>query len=203
MLFNLLTSVIIWFYDRIKYITSKPNYKIIDKSMEYHVNNRKVPEDIDGFWVDEYVEWDGKTESFYKDLNDVDYRYTSVPNNVNKTVIRIKYWYMDKIYKFLTYDMNHKWPPENTPGIVFNIPIVSAKLLDSDDKPVKDLLNKIKRYAGPRGDFHGQKVKISDMLYYDEEMLEQELPYIKIKNALGLTKTLSTENDYITDLRIP
>jgi hypothetical protein len=110
---------------------------------------------------------------------------------------------MDKMYKFLTYDMNHKWPPENTPGMVFNIPIVSAQLLDSDDKPVKDLLNKIKRYAGPRGDFYGQKVKISDMLYYDKEMLEQELPYIKIKNALGLTKTLSTESDYITDLRIP
>ena len=203
MLFNLLSGVIIWIYDRVKMLTSNPDYEIIDQSMEYRVNNKKTPDDIDDFWADEYDEWDGKTESYYKDLNGIYYKNTTLPVHVTKTIVRIKYWCNDKMYKFLTYDMDHQWPPEYIPGIMFNIPIVSAHLLDSDDKPVKDLLNKIKRYAGPRGDFHNQKVKISDMLYYDTETLQQELPTIKLKNALGMTKTISTEHDYITDLRIP
>ena len=32
------------------------------------------------------------------------------------------------MYKYLTYDMNHEWPPEKIPGIIFNMPIVSAHL---------------------------------------------------------------------------
>ena len=99
--------------------------------------------------------------------------------------------------------MDHPWPPPRKSGVVFNIPIVSATLIDSDDKPVKDLLNKIRRYAGPRNDFHNQKVKISDMLYYDIETLENEYPRIKLKNILGMKKIVSTADDYITDLRVP
>ena len=97
--------------------------------------------------------------------------------------------------------MNHEWPPKRVPGIVFHMPLVSAQLMDIDDKPVKDVLNKIKRYAGPRGDFHGNKnVKISDMLYYDVDTLRTMYPTIKLKNVLGKVKSVSTVDDYVTDL---
>ena len=99
--------------------------------------------------------------------------------------------------------MNHEWPPERKNGIIFNIPVVSAVLLDSDDKPVKDLLNKVRRYAGPRSDFHNNEVKIHDMLYYDMETLKNDFPKIKLKNALGMTKYVSTVDGCITDLRVP
>jgi len=203
MLFNLLTNVIIWVYDTLKYITSRPDYKIADTSMEYFLDTTKTPTDLDEFWEEEREEWDGETESYFKTLNFTEYKNTSVPENVTKTLVRIKYWYNDTMYKYLTCNMNHEWPPERTQGIVFNVPIVLAQLLDSDDKPVKDLLNKIKRYAGPRGDFHNEKVKISDMLYYDMETLETEYPKIKLKNALGMTKIVSTIDGYVTDLRVP
>ena len=203
MLVNLLTNVIIWVYGTLKYITSRPDYKIADTSMEYFLDTTKTPTDLDEFWEEEREEWDGETESYFKTLNFTEYKNTSVPENVTKTLVRIKYWYNDTMYKYLTCNMNHEWPPERTQGIVFNVPIVLAQLLDSDDKPVKDLLNKIKRYAGPRGDFHNEKVKISDMLYYDMETLETEYPKIKLKNALGMTKIVSTIDDYVTDLRVP
>ena len=99
--------------------------------------------------------------------------------------------------------MDHPWPPPRKSGVVFNMPIVSAVLLDSDDKPVKDLLNKIQRYAGPRKDFHNEKVKIRDMLYYDIDTLENEFPKIKLKSAIGMTKIVSTVDGCITDLRVP
>jgi len=203
MLVNLLTNVMLWVYGTLKYITSRPDYKIADTSMEYFLDTTKTPIDLDEFWEEEREEWDGETESYFKTLNFTEYKNTSVPENVTKTLVRIKYWYNDTMYKYLTCNMNHEWPPKRTQGIVFNVPIVLAQLLDSDDKPVKDLLNKIKRYAGPRGDFHNEKVKISDMLYYDMETLETEYPKIKLKNALGMTKIVSTIDGYVTDLRVP
>tara|TARA_B100001996_G_scaffold58926_2_gene41924 strand:- start:9370 stop:9987 length:618 start_codon:yes stop_codon:yes gene_type:complete len=205
MLLNLLTNVIIWVHTVIKEVFSQPDYKIMDTSMEYFLDNEKapIPEELDEFWKEEYDEWDGETESFLKTLNYTEYKNTKIPDNVNKTIVRIKYWYNDILYKYLTYDTEHIWPPERKNGVVFNIPIVSATLLDSDDKPVKDLLNKIRRYAGPRHDFHDEKVKISDMLYYDIETLENEYPRIKLKNVLGMQKTVSTVDGYVTDLRVP
>lgn len=203
MLVNLLTNVIIWIHSILKSINAKPDYKIADTSMEYFLDTTKPPTELDDFWKEEYDEWDEETESYFKTLNFTEYKNTTVPENVTKTVVRIKYWYNDTMYKYLTYNMNHEWPPERKSGVVFNIPIVSAQLLDSDDKPVKDLLNKIKRYAGPRGDFHDQKVKISDMLYYDLETLETEFPKIKLKNALGMIKYVNTLDGYVTDLRVP
>ena len=203
MIRNLLTSVIVWIHQTLKSINAKPDYKIIDVSMEYYLDITKTPYELDDFWESEHEEWDGETEEFYKDLNTINYKNTDIPNNVTKTTVRIKYWYNDIMYKYLTYDMNHQWPPERKSGVVFNIPIVSAQLVDSDDKPVKDLLNKIRRYAGPRCDFYNQHVKISDMLYYDIETLGNEYPKIKIKNALGMIKTVSTVDGYLTDLRVP
>jgi len=72
--------------------------------------------------------------------------------------------------------------------------------MDIDDKPAKDVLGKIKRYAGPRGDFHRENVKISDMLYYDIDTLKTMYPTIKLTNVLGKVKSVSTVHDYVTDL---
>ena len=206
MLRNLLTNVILWIHGTVKSIVSVPDYKIIDTSMEYFLDtNMKIPlpEELDEFWGKESEEWDEETESFFKTLNFTDYKNTKIPENVTKTLVRVKYWYDNKVYKYLTYDMNHPWPPPQENGFMFNIPIVSAVLLDSDDKPVKDILNKIRRYSGPRKDFHNEKIKISDMLYYDIETLENDFPKIKLKNVFGISKTVSTVDGYVTDLRVP
>ena len=166
MLGNLLTNVILWVYDTLKTIFSVQDYKVIDNSMEYFLDHTKTPflGDLDEFWGKESKEWNKETDTYFKVLDSKDYKNTKIPENVSKTVVRIKYWYNNIMYKYLTYDINHVWPPERKNGIVFSVPIVSAVLLDTDDKPVKDILNKIKRYAGPRKDFHNEEVKISDML---------------------------------------
>ena len=181
MILNLLTTVILWVYDRIKCITAKPDYTISHQSMEYTIDSDTTDGELMGFWKDEsHEEWYDGIDSFYKNLNGIDYMNVETPTNVTKIILRIKYWYNDKMYKFLSNDMNHEWPPKRVPGIVFHMPLISAQLMDIDDKPVKDVLNKIKRYAGPRGDFHGNKnVKISDMLYYDDETLQSDYPSIK------------------------
>ena len=85
----------------------------------------------------------------------------------------------------------------------FHVPLVGAQLLDSGDKPVKDVLEKIRRYAGPRSDFYGEKIFIKDVLYLDEVVLKNNLPRIKMKNCLGMMKTVDTATGLMSDLRLP
>ena len=205
MLGNLLTNVILWVYSTLQSLFSTPDYRIADSSMEYFLDYTKtpLPEELDEFWYEERNEWDDETESVFKTLNFSNYKDTTIPENVTKTVVRVKYWYNNMMYKYLTYDMDHQWPPPRKSGVVFNMPIVSAVLLDSDDKPVKDILNKIRRYAGPRKDFHNEKVKIKVMLFYDTDTLENNFPKIKLKSVIGTTKIVSTVDGYITDLQVP
>jgi hypothetical protein len=202
MLRNLLTTVIIWIYDTYKNFVSIPNHRIMHSSMEYFIGSNSDYSVKSQFWENESKKWDGLFDEHYVESKDMSYRGHKTPNNVRKVIIRIKYWYNDKLYKYLTYNTGHAWPPEQAEDMVFNIPLVSAYLVDAGDKPVKDVLNKIKRYAGPRGDFHGEKVKISDMLYYDIETLKTMYPSIKLKNVFGKTKNVSTVDGYITDLTV-
>ena len=202
MLRNLLTTVIIWIYDTYKNFVSIPNHRILHSSMEYFIDNKKSYVVEGDFWKREMEKWDGLFDEHYVESKDMMYRGYKTPENIKKTIIRIKYWYGDKLYKYLTYDTGHEWPPKQCEDMVFNIPLVSAHLVDADDKPVKDVLGKIKRYAGPRGDFHGEKVKISDMLYYDMETLKTMYPAIKLRNVFGKVKTVSTIDGYITDLTV-
>ena len=202
MLRNLLTTVIICIYDTYKNFVSIPNHRILQSSMEYFIDNRN-PHLVEGeFWKNETKKWDGLFDEHYIETKGMTYRGYRPPTNVNKTIIRIKYWYNDKLYKYLTYNTGHEWPPKQCNDMIFNIPLVSAYLLNEEGKPVKDVLRKIKRYSGPRGDFHGEKVKISDMLYYDMETLKTMYPAIKIRNVFGETKTVNTVDGYITDLYV-
>jgi hypothetical protein len=74
-------------------------------------------------------------------------------------------------------------------------------LVDEDDKPVRDITSKVKRYAGPRGDFEGSEVRIRDLLFYDEDTLNKSYPKIQITNALGMKKVISTLTGTTTDFR--
>ena len=87
--------------------------------------------------------------------------------------------------------------------MIFNMPLVSAHLIDDDGEEVRDVLRKVVRYRGPYGEFSGnEKIKISEMLYYDYHTLKMDLPKIRLKNALGKIKTVSTIDGYIADLKV-
>ena len=126
-----------------------------------------------------------------------------IPENVSRTILRIKYWYNNKQYKFITNDIEVVWPYAVRESMSFNIPLTSAVLLDFNNKPVRDITSKVKKYGGPKSDFHGEDVSIHDFLRYDEDVLKEQLPKIKLSNALGMTKVVSTHEDTIKSLQIP
>jgi len=198
---NFLINIIVFF----KNILKEGDHTIISTELEYWVDNDKeYTIDKDNvFWKEQSKEWTDDTESYYVSLKNNE-KIPTPPENVTKVLMRVKYWFNNRVYKFLTYNHEYDWPPKYNKNMSINIPLLSAKLLNENGTPVKDLYAKIKRYAGPYYDFYGdQKIKISDMLFYDEDTLKNTFPKILIRDIFGRVKTVSTVDGYITDLRVP
>ena len=67
------------------------------------------------------------------------------------------------------------------------MPIVSAFLCDEDHTPVAMLPKRYAATPGPRdADFPRRAAfGLSDLLYYDDDVLLNEYPYLKIQNLIG------------------
>lgn len=199
------------------FIFAKRDYTINDVYIEYFVDHSKdfstetiEASDHHPLWIKQSYEIHPSTTSYVIDETDLTHADIAIgdpiptpPEAVTKMIIRINYWYENRMYKYLTYNHNYIWPPKKANNMSFNIPLSSAQLLDCDDKPVKDVLAKIRRYAGPNSDFYGEKVLIKDMLFYNEDRLKNELPRIKLKNCFGMMKTVDTLTGFMSDLRLP
>ena len=199
MLFKLLSTVIFWY----KKLVTYPDYHIISEQIEYKIDYRMKYLIEDEFWEKESKYWDGVMDEFYVNATGKDFRNTIIPQNVKQFTLRVKYWYNGKIYKAVTNDINFRPGEKESEGMVFTIPISSAWIVDHDDKPQVNITEKVKRYCGPRNDFHGEDVPLKDFLYYTKETLSKKYPKIVLSNTIGMKKTLLTLEDSTTDLRIP
>jgi hypothetical protein len=157
----------------------------------------------DEFWEKESKYWDGVLVEFHSYVTGKQFRRTIVPQNVKNITLRVKYWYDGRIYKAISNDINFIPGKGEDSGMSFSIPLSSAWIVDHDDKPQVNITEKVKRYAGPRNDFHGQQVSLKDFLYYDIQTLQKKYPKVLLSNALGMKKILLTTEDSTTDLRIP
>lgn len=202
---NLLTNIIIWAYGKYRNIFRIRDYAVSKVYLEYAVDldmKFQLDED-DDFWMEEERHWAEGEDDFYIDVTHRPFSGTEIPQNVTKMIFRVNYWYNEQRFKYITYDPEFTWPPERDTSMAFSLPITSAILVDQDDKPVRDVTKKVKRYAGPRGDFHGSEVKIRDLLFYDEDTLKKMYPKLQITNALGMKKVVSTLTGTTMDLRSP
>jgi hypothetical protein len=199
MLFKLLSSVLYYY----KKLVTPQDYRIISEELEYTIDYRKKYDIEDDFWREESVDWDGVMHEFYVLATGKNFRHTIIPQNVDNVILRIKYWYNGKIYKVITSDINFVPSEPKSNDVRFSIPLSRVWLLDQDDKPVRDITEKVRRYAGPRNDFHGQDVKLVDFLYYTRKTLKDEYPKLLLLNTLGMKKLVLTLEDSTTDLRIP
>ena len=199
MLIKLLSNVF-YFY---KKLTTPPDYTVISEELEYVIDYRMKYQVEDPFWEQEEKDWDGILDEFHLYATGRPFRHTIVPQNVKNLTLRVKYWYGGKIYKAISQDINFKPGENESADMSFSIPLSSAWIVDHDDKPQVNITEKVKRYAGPRNDFHGQSVPLRIFLYYTQKKLNTKFPKIMLSNSLGMKKTLLTTEDLTTDLRIP
>lgn len=197
MLLKLLSIVFFIF----RKLTTYPDYYITSEEIEYELERDIKYQVEDKFWEDESKSWDGILDQYHVNVTGKKFRHTSIPQNVKYIILRISYSFNGHIYKAITNDINFKPGEDTDTTMSFNVPLTSAWLVDHDDKPVRDVTEKVKRYIGPRGDFHKQNVSLYHFLYYDIETLEERFPKIIVKNTLGMKKVISTINGFTTDLQ--
>jgi hypothetical protein len=196
-----LLSTIFFFY---KYITTPRDYSIISEELEYTIDHDLDYLIEDDFWMDESKDWeDGILDEYYTNVTGKKFRHTIVPQNVKNVILRVKYYFNGKRYTAISNNINFKPGESEDTAMHFSIPLSSAWIVDHDDKPMRDITEKVKRYSGPRNDFHGQKVPLKDFLFYEKDVLKDRFPKIILSNTLGMKKTLSTLDDFTTNLQIP
>jgi hypothetical protein len=196
-----LLSTIFFFY---KYITTPRDYSVISEELEYTIDHDMSYMVEDEFWLKESKDWeDGILDEYYVDVTGKQFRHTIVPQNVKNIILRVKYYFNGKRYTAISNDINFKPGQNEDTAMHFSIPLSSAWIVDHDDKPMRDITEKVKRYSGPRNDFHGQKVPLKDFLFYEKDVLKDRFPKIILSNTLGMKKTLSTLDGFTTNLQIP
>jgi hypothetical protein len=196
-----LLSTIFFFY---KYLTTPRDYSIVSEEIEYAVDHDMKYKIEDDFWFNESKDWEDRIlEEYYVNATGKNFRHTMIPQNVKWIILRVRYYFNGKQYTAISNDINFKPGESEDSAMHFSIPLSSAWIVDHDDKPMRNITEKVKRYSGPRNDFHGQKVSLEHFLYYDRDVLEDRFPKIILANTLGMKKTLSTLDDFTTDLQIP
>jgi hypothetical protein len=200
MLTKLLSSIF-FFY---KYLTTPRDYSIISEEIEYAVDHDMKYQIEDDFWLNESKDWEDRIlDEYYVNATGKNFRHTMIPQNVKWVILRVRYYFNGKQYTAISNDLNFKPGESEDNAMHFSIPLSSAWIVDHDDKPMRNITEKVKRYSGPRNDFHGQKVSLENFLYYDRDVLKDRFPKIILANTLGMKKTLSTLDDFTTDLQIP
>ena len=196
-----LLSTIFFFY---KYLTTPRDYSIISEEVEYAVDHDMKYQIEDDFWLNESKDWEDRIlDEYYVNATGKNFRHTMIPQNVKWIILRVRYYFNGKQYTAISNDLNFKPGESEDNAMHFSIPLSSAWIVDHDDKPMRNITEKVKRYSGPRNDFHGQRVPLKDFLFYDEETLKEKFPKIVLTNSLGVKKTLSTLDDFTTNLQIP
>ena len=204
MLVNLLNHVLLKVYGLYKWVTTRPDYHIHSKLMEYQISDEDADEDITHeMWNQESQFWFQDRKKFYANVTNQDDYRDHIPKRVKNIVLRIRYWYNGKIYKIATNNLNLKLPEDLNTEFSFSIPLSTVYLVDDDENPLEDITERVKTYAGPKNDFHGQEIFIKDFLNQDEDELIRKYPKVKLTNSLGMSKVLSSSTNKITDLKVP
>ena len=187
-----------------KYIMTPRDYTLISEEIEYEIDPDIKYKTEDEFWKHESKDWeDDILTEYYTDVIDKDIIHTCIPQNVKYIILRVKYYFNGKMYTAVSNDINFMPGVNEDTSMHFSIPLSSAWLVDHDDKPMRNITEKVKRYSGPRCDFHEQKVPLEHLLYYEKDVLKDRFPKIILSNTLGMKKVLNTLEDYTTSLQIP
>lgn len=195
-----LLSTLYFYY---KKFTTPVDYQIISEELEYKINHDMKFLVEDPFWKRESKDWDGILDHYYVDVTGENFRNTSIPQNVEHIILRIKYFFNNRVYTVLTNDLNYRLIKDEEKAMGFHIPLSSVWIVDHDDKPLQNITERVRRYSGPLSDFHGEKVSLEDFLYYEPKYLKERFPKIMLVNGLGMKKCVSTTTGFTTDLRIP
>jgi len=179
-----LARVLFNLYNYIGSIINKPDHTIERMYIQYKADMILDVDEADGIssvWEDEAKMWSG-TEHWYdwditrqqKNIHDI---MATVPDNVSDFVLFVKYSHGNKSYKYVSESPAFVWPPANG-GFKFKLPIDEVWATTDSGRKAVDITSTFRKIGGPCGDFHGQDVKIGNVM-------KRDYPKITVINMLG------------------
>ncbi len=193
-----LINIIYWFKRIFEISDYYVNMVYINYTADMIMEHDEI-ENISELWKDESYSWTDLKCRYHWDItqkfheskgNILSDLLLSLPRNVRDVVYTVKYYYNNKIYKYVSNSDIFCWPPKHE-SISFNFPIMEAWCLTEDGKKIRNVTSKIKKAAGPSGNFHNQDVKIMDIVDYD---------YPKVEVTTLLKTKIIDENDSVLEI---
>lgn len=108
------------------------------------------------------------------------------PYFVSNMVLRLNYTYNNKKYKYISNRYPSVWPLPKSIG--FKAPIKEARLVGVTK--TTDVTNKIKKYAGPDYDFHGEEINVRDLFFISLD----DYTFLEITDILNRTKKVNIDS---------
>ncbi len=164
-LISILLDYVYSFLELFKY----KDYTIRSVHLEYVVIDQDASVISGSFWSREQPKWSNLPDIFSVDVKDQ--TFLPLPSCVKNPILKIVYIFNSREYVYVTKDMEYDWPPKKT-TMSFVLPYKHAVLLDSEGTPVKNITSQFNQLAGPKFDFHGNKVPFTDMF---------EKPFTKLR----------------------
>ena len=163
-------------------------YQIKRVTIEYDSSGEQC--DVESaFWKNEERFWDTEFEEneanitwIYKNRLSV----TPYPSCVSNVSYRIAYTHNGTMYKYVTRDPSHQWPPKKMPGFHPAIREAWVVMYDGENMNVTE---KIKKFAGPNSDFHGETLQLSDVI-------GEQCVSLKITNILNQSIVVKTGESF-------
>jgi hypothetical protein len=180
-----LVKMMINVYNYIGAIIHQPDYTIDRMYIQYKADMIVDVDEADNvapLWEEESRMWSG-TEHWYdwdvtgqqNNINDI---MSTIPDNVADFVLFVKYTYGNKSYKYVSESPTFSWPPESKGTFKFKLPINEVWATSHSGRKAVNITSTFKKISGPCGDFHGQDVKIGNVM-------KRDYPKITVINMLG------------------
>ncbi len=143
------------------------------------------------FWLTEQKYWlyKDEPEEHWVDVTNNYLTIGKTPHGISDILYKIKYRYNKKSYVCLTDDPSTDVSKIKAPPMTFKLPLKEVKLLDEDNKVIRDVTKKYIKLLGPNGNFHNYLTpKVYDLFMYND------YKYIQVTNIIGQTKTVDIQS---------
>ena len=138
------------------------DYTIRKIFLEYLVEDCPDDSELSDFWKSQMKNWDILPDVYAIEVKNKP--FLPLADCVKKPLLKIVYVFNNREYIYTTSDMSYEWPPKKVSSMSFVLPYKNAVLMDSDSVPVRNITKELNQYAGPRFDFHGAPVPLTDMI---------------------------------------
>ena len=184
---NILKQIFFTLIELYNFIFNIYGFYIYQIGMTYSFDGKTDFKTHNKFWLtkQKYFSYNDEIEEHWVDVTTNYLTIGKTPMGISDILYRVKYRYNKKSYTCLTDNPAIDVSKIKAPDMTFKLPLKDVKLLDEDNKIVRDVTKKYMKLLGPNGNFHNYLTpKVYDLFMYDD------YKYIQVTNIINQSKTV-------------